>query len=166
MVIPSFVSASEYTLNKYKTDENGKPVLAGEVQCFAIEGIKDLDPRPLRGKAVTINGSPYEVLGVEVFLVNDPTGMKFGLAVKPLNTGDKSSLESNCDHIPGEVATADALREIRMTLEEIQPMLDNSRFRDSLEKVIADLQRRVVALEERVRDLEWGAGQVRLGPKR
>ncbi len=39
--------------------------------------------------------------------------------------------------------------ELRMTLAEGPPTLNNSAFRESLEKVIADLQARVAALEHK-----------------
>ncbi len=94
MVMRSFVSMSEYTLNRYKrvdgrvVVENGVPVKIGEYKCFAIDGIKGLDPRTLKGQYVLVDGDPFNVLGVEVFMVNDPTGMEFGMVVEPVTAED------------------------------------------------------------------------------
>ena len=51
----------------------------GIVHTF--EGISGLNPRPLKGQRVIINGKFYTVEGVETYALLDATGHAFGLCV-------------------------------------------------------------------------------------
>lgn len=45
-------------------------------------GIPDIDPRPLSGQHVEIDGHLYTVRGVETFAIHNVTGKPFGLLVE------------------------------------------------------------------------------------
>lgn len=46
-----------------------------------FRGFADLDPRPLSGQRVMVDGRSYTVLGVETFAISNATGQPFGLLV-------------------------------------------------------------------------------------
>lgn len=48
-----------------------------------ISAIPGFDPRPLVGRSVSIDHRPYVVRSVETNTVPDPTGLTFGLLVRP-----------------------------------------------------------------------------------
>lgn len=48
---------------------------------FMFKGIAGLDPRSLKDNLVFIDGYRYNVISVETYAVNDPTGRNFGLIV-------------------------------------------------------------------------------------
>jgi hypothetical protein len=56
--------------------------VTGRGKVFAFKGIKGFHPGVLRGKEVMIDGMLYQVRGVELYAIPDPTGRDFGLLVK------------------------------------------------------------------------------------
>lgn len=55
--------------------------LRGRGWVASIAGIPGLDPRPLVGQQVRIDGKPYIVKGVETFRAMSAIGQPFGLLV-------------------------------------------------------------------------------------
>lgn len=65
---------------------------------FTFVGVPNLNPRPLVGHVVQIDGAPYRVIGVETYAVYDATGMNFGLLVDGSIALLRRYLQNHCEN--------------------------------------------------------------------